>query len=92
MKTIKPIALKKAKVLSNEEMKHLFGGSSTESGKSVCHPEGKSCTLMVKLSGQRGYLPFSGRCKTLSSGAWKRCACVAGDYSSDPSHESYACS
>lgn len=29
MKSIKPIALKEAKVLNNEEMKHLFGGSST---------------------------------------------------------------
>lgn len=29
MKSIKPIALKEAKLLSNEEMKHLFGGSAT---------------------------------------------------------------
>ena len=29
MKIIKPIALKEAKILSNEEMKHLFGGSAT---------------------------------------------------------------
>ncbi len=28
MKTIKPIALKEAKILNNEEMKHLFGGSA----------------------------------------------------------------
>lgn len=29
MKSIKPIALKEAKLLSNEEMKLLFGGSAT---------------------------------------------------------------
>lgn len=29
MQIIKPIALKEAKILSNEEMKHLFGGSAT---------------------------------------------------------------
>lgn len=92
MKQIKKIALKKAKILSEEEMKHLFGGSSTGSGSSVCHPEGKTCTLMVKLSGQTGYLPYTGQCTTLTSGAWKRCACVAGDYSSDDSHASNACS
>lgn len=28
MKSIKPIALKKASILTNEEMKHLFGGSA----------------------------------------------------------------
>ena len=32
MKIIKPIALKEAKILSNEEMKHLFGGSGGDSG------------------------------------------------------------
>ena len=91
MKSIKLIALKEAKLITNEEMKNLFGGSSTGSGSSICNPEGKPCTLMVKLSGQSGYLPYSGTCKTLTSGAWKRCACVAGDYSSDSSHESNAC-
>ncbi len=92
MKTIKPIALKKATLLTNEEMKNLFGGSAINSGSSVCNPEGKPCRLMVKLSGQTGYLPFSGKCTTIAKGAWKRCACVAGDYSSDPSHASNACS
>jgi hypothetical protein len=32
MKSIKPIVLKEAKFLSNEEMKHIFGGSSADSG------------------------------------------------------------
>lgn len=36
MKSIKPIALKGAKILSNEEMKHLFGGSSSDSGMTSC--------------------------------------------------------
>ena len=90
MKTIKPIALKNSKILSIEEMKLLFGGSAA-SHSSICRSEGKGCILMVNLVGRR-YLPFSGTCKTLTKGAWKRCACVAGDYSSDPSKLSNACS
>lgn len=92
MRKIQPIVLKEASLLSNEEMKNLFGGSAASSGSSVCHSEGKACTLMVKLKGQSDYLPFAGKCTTLTSGAWKRCACVAGDYSSDPSHPSNCCS
>jgi len=36
MKSIKPIALKKASILTNEEMKHLFGGSATETSMTSC--------------------------------------------------------
>lgn len=36
MKSIKPIALKDAKILSNEEMKYLFGGSGGGSGMTSC--------------------------------------------------------
>ena len=36
MKSIKPIALKEAKILSNEEMKYLFGGSGGGSGMTSC--------------------------------------------------------
>ena len=36
MKSIKPIALKEAKILSNEEMKNLFGGSGNDSGLTSC--------------------------------------------------------
>lgn len=90
MKKINPITLKDAKVLSIEEMKLLFGGSAAKNS-AICQSEGKRCTLMVQFWGS-GYLPFTGQCKTLTSGAWKRCACVAGDYSSDPSKPSNACS
>ena len=38
MRTIKPIALKDAKILSTEEMKHLFGGSAAkEENSSGCY-------------------------------------------------------
>ncbi len=36
MKSIKPIALKEAKILNNEEMKLLFGGSGGNSGMTSC--------------------------------------------------------
>lgn len=39
MKSIKPIALKEAKLLSNEEMKHLFGGSAVDSSLTSCAAE-----------------------------------------------------
>ncbi|MEG1729898.1 MAG: TIGR04149 family rSAM-modified RiPP [Bacteroidaceae bacterium] len=45
MKQIKPIALKKATILSNEEMKNLFGGSATTTTTSSCElscPNGSS--------------------------------------------------
>lgn len=51
MKSIRPIALKETKLLSNEEMKHLFGGSaatltctfSCEGGESVTATDCASC-------------------------------------------------
>lgn len=89
MKTIKRVALKEATQLSQEEMKLIFGGSGNTS--SACRNEGASCTLMVPNSSGK-YLPYTGKCTTETSGAWKRCACVAGDYSSNPNKPSNACS
>lgn len=92
MKKIKPITLKSANLLSDEEMKHICGGSSASSASSVCGTyEGKPCRLMVKISSSTGRLPYQGVCKPLRNGGWVRCACVAGDYNSDPSKPSSAC-
>lgn len=91
MKKIKPITLKSANLLSDEEMKHICGGSSASSASSVCGTyEGKPCRLMVKISSSTGWLPYQGVCKPLRNGGWVRCACVAGDYNSDPSKPSSA--
>ena len=83
MKEIKRVVLKEATQLSPEEMKHVFGGSSTSSGVEVCQSPGKACNLMVADSSGK-YLPYQGKCSTLGSGGWYRCACVAGDYASSP--------
>jgi natural product precursor len=88
MKTIKKIILNDAKLLTTDEMKHLFGGSG--SSRTKCVSEGKSCTLYIP-DHNRVLLPYSGECKTLRSGAWIRCACVVSEYSSDPSKPSHAC-
>ena len=45
MKIIKPIALKEAKILSNEEMKLLFGGSGGDSGLTAKCNENAACTV-----------------------------------------------
>ena len=88
MKTIKKIILTDAKMLTTDEMKHLFGGSGSSS-RTKCMSEGKSCTLYIP--DHKDVLPYSGKCKTLRSGAWIRCACVVSEYSSDPSKPSHAC-
>ena len=52
MRSIKPIALKEAKILSNEEMKNLFGGSAAV--EATCHTN-SACTIEdngVEYSGQ----------------------------------------
>lgn len=88
MKTIKRVVLKTATQLSETEMKQVFGGSGTNSG--ACKHEGTGCTLMIP--NHKGvYLPYTGRCTTETSGAWRRCACVVSQYSSDPSKPSHAC-
>ena len=45
MKSIKPIDLKEAKILSNEEMKLLFGGSGGDSGLTAKCNENAACTV-----------------------------------------------
>lgn len=50
MKSIKPIALKEAKILSNEEMKLLFGGSGGDSGLTAKCNESAACTVSLGMS------------------------------------------
>lgn len=70
MKSIKPIALKEAKVLSNEEMKHLFGGSAADSRiTTVCH-ENDKCTIT-----DYG-ISYSGKCRAVLSESSLDCYCV----------------
>ena len=44
-KKVKPIALKEAKILSNDEMKLLFGGSGGDSGLTAKCNENAACTV-----------------------------------------------
>ena len=89
MKTIKRVVLKEATKLSQEEMKQVFGGSATQSGVNVCGIRaGKDCKLYIQ--GSNGlWLPYDGKCKTIENLGWYRCACVAGDYASDPDKTHY---
>ena len=70
MKRIKPIALKNAKILSNEEMKHLFGGSGGDGGLVAECNTNASCTIVV--SGSTSYL---GTCKAMVTGSSVSCFC-----------------
>lgn len=91
MKPIKKIILKDAVELSKEEMKNVLGGVlSNADTSSICEDEGRQCTLMVP-DFLGNYVPYQGKCTTLSSGAWLRCACKAGDYTSNPDKPSNAC-
>ena len=70
MKSIKPIALKEAKILSNEEMKHLFGGSGNDSGLTAeCNP-GATCSFTV------GSTSYTGSCSALVTSTSVSCPCI----------------
>ncbi|MEG1916986.1 MAG: hypothetical protein RR061_09955 [Muribaculaceae bacterium] len=74
MKQIKPIALKKATILSNEEMKTIFGGSSTVSSpedrlKAVCN---LSASCIVDVGGSS----VAGSCGGLANESSVSCYCV----------------
>ena len=77
MKSIKPIALKEAKLLSNEEMKLLFGGSATDSGLTVeCSP-GAACSF------SSGEVTYAGTCSATVTDNSVSCVCKysSGDFS-----------
>lgn len=70
MKSIKPIALKEAKILSNEEMKHLFGGSGSDSGLTAeCNPR-VACSFTV------GSVSYTGSCSAIVTSTSISCPCV----------------
>ncbi len=69
MKSIKPIALKEAKILSNEEMKHLFGGSGGDSGLIAKCNEKAACTV------SSGGVDYSGTCKASVTSTSVSCYC-----------------
>lgn len=69
MKSIKPIALKEAKILSNEEMKLLFGGSGGDSGLTAKCNESAACTVSY------GGVGYSGTCKALVTSTSVSCYC-----------------
>ncbi len=68
MKTIKPIALKEAKILSNEEMKHLFGGSGSDSGVTA-ECTSAACTVV------EGDVSYSGTCTAIVTESTLSCVC-----------------
>lgn len=59
MKPIKPIVLKDAKLLSTNEMKNLFGGSSAESG-TECTTSCGFARLSMTCAGKCSASPGSG--------------------------------
>lgn len=69
MKSIKPIALKEAKILSNEEMKHLFGGSGGDSGLTA------KCNANATCSFTSGGVDYSGICKASLTPTSLSCYC-----------------
>lgn len=74
MKSIKPIALKEAKILSNEEMKHLFGGSAADSGLTAECKNGAACTIID------GSTHYAGKCVAEVTSTSVSCTC---QFSSD---------
>lgn len=72
MKSIKSIALKEAKILSNEEMKLLFGGSGGDSNLEVkCGDENTSCKITIEN------INYSGSCKGSVTDTTVSCYCEA---------------
>ena len=72
MKSIKPIALKEAKILSNEEMKLLFGGSGGNSNLEVkCGDENTACNVTS------GGMKYSGTCTGSATDTTVSCYCEA---------------
>lgn len=70
MKSIKPIALKEAKILSNEEMKHLFGGSGSDSNLTAeCKPDA-TCSFT------EGGTSYTGSCSAVVTSTSISCPCV----------------
>jgi natural product precursor len=69
MKSIKPIALKEAKILSNEEMKHLYGGSGSDSDVSATCNADTNCTVTD------GGTSYSGSCIASVSNTTLKCVC-----------------
>lgn len=75
MKSIKPIALKEAKILSNEEMKHLFGGSGGDNDLTAECNSG-TCTF------KEGNTTYVGSCAAIVTTSSFSCFCVfsSGDF------------
>ena len=70
MRSIKPVALKEAKILSNEDMKHLFGGSGSDSGLTAeCNP-GADCSFID------GSTKYVGICSAIVTSTSISCPCV----------------
>lgn len=70
MKSIKPIALKEAKLLSNEEMKHLFGGSGNNSDLVAKCNSDAQCTI------SDGSTNYQGSCKAIVTSTSVSCMCT----------------
>jgi hypothetical protein len=69
MKSIKPIVLKEAKFLSNEEMKHIFGGSAVDTRLTAeCNP-GATCTITD------GSTSYTGTCSAVVTSSSISCTC-----------------
>ena len=68
MKSIKPIALKEAKILSNEEMKHIFGGSGSDSGVTA-ECTSAACTIVKENAS------YSGTCTATVTDSSLSCVC-----------------
>ena len=70
MKSIKPIALKETKILSNEEMKHIFGGSGGDSELTAeCNP-GAACSFT------NGSTTYKGSCSADVTSTSISCPCI----------------
>jgi len=87
MKTLKKLQLNDAKVLSNSEMKKILGGTGTGTGTEIRCSVNSSCQLYITTLG----IQVTGKCQEIVIGGYTRCACVNGEYSSDFSKLSAAC-
>lgn len=77
MKKIRPIVLKKARVLSNEEMKHLYGGSGLTPGDLI-NRTCKTGPCRVYFFGASSTYVKTGTCQGSFANGSVSCYCEIG--------------
>lgn len=86
---LKALGLGAKEILSREQLKNVLGGSGTTgttgtgsgtTGSGDGHCRTGSCTLYVATLG----ITVQGTCTDYHTGGSIRCACVNGNYSTDP--------